>query len=67
MNKTYIVEGMACDGCVRSVTNAIEEAVPGATVQVDLQAKRVSVTGIDEDNVVRKAVEQAGYSYVGPV
>lgn len=67
MNKTYIVEGMACDGCARSVTKVIEEAVPGARVQVDLQAKRVSVTGIDEDNVVRKAVEQAGYSYVGPV
>ncbi len=66
MDKTYVVEGMSCDHCSRSVANAIKDAIPGAGVEVDLQAKRVSVTGIDEDAVVQKAVERAGYSYVGP-
>jgi copper chaperone len=65
MKKNYLVEGMSCEGCARAVTNAIEEADPGAKVEVDLPAKRVTVSGIDDDDLVRRAVEKAGYSYAG--
>lgn len=65
MKKTYLVEGMSCEGCARAVTNAIKEADPRARVEVDLPAKRVTVAGIDDDDMVRQAVEKAGYSYNG--
>ncbi|MCH9020229.1 MAG: heavy-metal-associated domain-containing protein [Proteobacteria bacterium] len=37
MSDTYLVSGMTCEGCVRAVTNAIQRAVPGAAVDVDLE------------------------------
>lgn len=61
----YLVEGMTCGGCVRSVTNAIQAAVPGVTVSVDLETKKVSVDdGIDEA-VIAQAVEDAGFDFKG--
>jgi copper chaperone len=65
MKKNYLVEGMSCEGCARAVMNAIQEADPGTRVEVDLPAKRVTVAGIDDDDLVRRAVEKAGYSYGG--
>lgn len=64
MNETYTVLGMTCGGCAKSVTNAIEDKVPGARVQVDLTAKTVTVEGVDE-SAVKQAVEDAGFEYAG--
>ncbi len=66
MTDTYIVSGMSCEGCSRSVTKAIEIAIPGATVEVDLAAGRVSVEG-GEASLVAQAVDDAGFEYGGPV
>lgn len=63
--QTYIVEGMTCGGCARSVTNAIVSAIPGAEVQVDLDTKRVSVSGEPDVGAVRQAVEDAGFEFAG--
>ncbi len=60
---TYRVEGMTCDHCVRAVRAEVAE-VPGIVdVNVDLAAKRVTVTseGNVDDAAVRAAVESAGY------
>ncbi len=65
MTDTYIVGGMSCEGCLRSVTKAIEAAIPGARVEVDLAAGRVSVTG-GEASQVAQAVDDAGFEYGGP-
>ena len=62
---TYIVQGMTCGGCVRSVTSAIERAVPGARVQVDLQTGRVAVDGAHQPEQIRQAIEEAGFEFVG--
>ena len=67
MAKTYIVKGMSCNGCARAVETAIKEVFPVAQVQVDLKGKRVTIDGINDDDMVQKAVEKAGYSYAGPV
>lgn len=64
MSETYIVNGMTCGGCARSVTNAIEDATSGAKVEVDLQAKTVSVDGADEA-LVKQAVIDAGFEFGG--
>lgn len=65
MTDKYIVNGMTCEGCSRSVTKAIEAAIPGARVEVDLAAGRVSVDG-GEASQIAQAVEDAGFDYGGP-
>ena len=67
MTKTYRVLGMTCDGCAKSVTNAIKSSVPEATVQVNLEAKQVTVEGIDDDHAVEQAIARAGFEYAGSV
>ncbi len=64
MSDTYKVVGMTCGGCAKSVTNAIVDAAPGASVEVDLEAKTVTVEGADE-STVHQAVENAGFEYAG--
>ena len=66
MTKTYRVLGMTCDGCAKSVTNAIKSSVPGAAVRVNLEAKNVTVEGIDDDHAVEQAITDAGFEYAGP-
>ncbi len=65
MTDTYIVSGMTCEGCSRSVTKAIEAAIPGVFVEVDLAAGRISVEG-GEASQVAQAVDDAGFEYGGP-
>ncbi|HEY0838094.1 MAG TPA: heavy-metal-associated domain-containing protein [Azospirillum sp.] len=64
MAETYKVDGMTCGGCVRSVTNAITKAAPGAMVTVDLPTGTVSVDGAPADTV-KAAVEGAGFEFKG--
>ncbi len=66
MVKKYNVLGMTCGGCANAVTKAIIAAAPEANVDVDLDAKQVSVEGFDDDAAVQKAVEGAGFEYGGP-
>lgn len=64
MTETYSVHGMTCGGCATSVRNAITDAAPNATVDVDLDAKSVTVSGADMA-VVQQAVEDAGFEFAG--
>jgi copper ion binding protein len=61
--QSYIVMGMTCDHCVRSVTEEVGK-VPGVTaVDVDLSSGRVTVRSDQQldDAAVAAAVEEAGY------
>ena len=64
MTDIYLVNGMTCEGCSRSVAKAIETAIPGAVVEVDLASGRVSVTG-GAASLVAQAIEDAGFDYGG--
>lgn len=61
-NKTFIVDGMSCSGCVKSVQAALIEA--GASeVQVDLAEKTVAVRfdeSVSEQALV-EAIEDVGF------
>ena len=59
---TYSVPGMHCGHCVEAVTRELE-TVPGvASVEVDLEDKRVTITGHGlDDAVLRAAIDEAGY------
>ena len=65
MAQTYVVEGMSCGGCARSVAEAIAKAAPGVKVEVDHPSGRVSIEGSIDETVLRKAVEDAGFDYRG--
>lgn len=57
---TFIVNDMTCNHCVGTVTKALEEALPGTAVSVDLAAHEVSFTG---DRVTGEAaIREAGYT-----
>lgn len=64
MAKSYLVQGMTCGGCARSVENAIKAAVPGASVAVDLPSGKVTVDPAD-DAKVQQAVDDAGFTFGG--
>jgi copper chaperone len=59
---TYSVTGMTCAHCAAAVTEEVG-AVPGVTsVEVDVAAGTVVVTGEEiDDGAVRAAVDEAGY------
>ena len=59
------VGGMACSGCADAVTRAVEKAVPGAKVAVDLTAGTVRVSGAPSREVVTGAIAKAGYEIKG--
>ena len=65
MKKSYRVEGMRCGGCSSSVERAIVALAPGAKVEVDLAAAQVTVEGVEDDALVRQAVEDAGFTFAG--
>ena len=63
MTKTMTIEGMMCKHCAARVEKALG-AIEGVTATVDLAPKTATVTGEAEDAVLRKAVEDAGYTVV---
>ena len=58
----YQVPDMSCDHCVKAITRAVTEAVPGAAVQVELSDHRVTVTGTEDKPTVERAIRGAGYT-----
>ena len=65
MNKTMKIEGMSCGHCSARVEKALN-AIDGVSATVDLEAKTASIALQNEisDDVLRKAVEDAGYEVV---
>jgi copper chaperone len=61
---TIIVKGMSCDGCVNSVTRALESVNGVQVADVDLRTEKAFIT-FDESKTniaaLKIAVEDAGY------
>lgn len=63
-NVTIKVEGMTCQGCVKSVTNVLQPIAGVKSVSVTLQPGEARIefdkakTSVD---ALRKAIENAGY------
>ncbi|HIY77612.1 MAG TPA: heavy metal translocating P-type ATPase [Candidatus Borkfalkia excrementavium] len=60
MTKTVFIEGMSCAHCSARVENALN-AIDGVKATVDLKKKRAYVETDVSDEVLIKAVEEAGY------
>ena len=68
VSMTVTVKGMTCDHCVRTVTQALQR-LPGLTnVRVDLERSEATCDAVGpvDWSVVRRAMEDAGYTAVLP-
>lgn len=59
---TYTVPAMHCAHCERAVKTEVGRVAGVQTVDIDLDAKLVTVRGDDiSDEAVRDAIDEAGY------
>ena len=56
----FTVKDMTCSHCVGTVRKALEEALPGAEISVDLGTHKVSFTGDRARG--EDAIREAGYT-----
>lgn len=64
---TYRVKGMTCSGCARSMTRALENALPGRVTAVSHTDDSVTVHGEHDVKAIVSAVAAAGFVFAGPV
>jgi len=58
----YSVPGMSCGHCRAAITAEVGQLAGVTSVDVDLDAKRVSVAGDQlDDAAIRAAIDAAGY------
>jgi len=65
--ETIAVKGMTCQGCVNSVTKALQSVTGVHRTQVDLEGQQATVTFDESITTVadlKQAVEDAGYDTV---
>ena len=55
------VQDMTCGHCVGAVTRAVKSMDPGASVEVDLETKRVRVDGRSSPEALIRVLDDAGY------
>jgi copper chaperone CopZ len=59
---TYTVPGMSCEHCRAAVTEEVSAVAGVDGVDVDLDAKLVTIRGTNLDDArLRDAIEEAGY------
>ena len=59
---TYSVPGVSCDHCRAAITAEAEKVAGVSSVDVDLDARRVTVAGAGlDDAAIRAAIDEAGY------
>ena len=57
----FTIPNMACGGCARSVTKALQEIDAGAVVDADPATHTVRVTSPADEAALRAALAAAGY------
>lgn len=65
MSTTYTVDGMTCGHCAQAVTNALKALNENAEINVDLEKKAVSITGLEDETAIADAIEDAGFDFKG--
>ena len=59
---TYTVPGVHCGHCRTAITEEVAALAGVESVEVDLEAKRVTVAGESlDDAAIREAIDEAGY------
>jgi copper chaperone CopZ len=61
-SRLYVVPGMSCEHCEAAVREQVTAVAGVESVTVDLEVKRVEVSGKElDDTAIRAAIEEAGY------
>ena len=60
----FKVNVMSCGGCARSITMAVTQVDPAASVDVDIAQKTVKVSSSISPEKVLNAISEAGYNPV---
>ncbi len=63
--ESFTVEGMTCAHCAMSVTREVKGVAGVTDASVDLQGKKVTVSGEFTEAEVAAAVAEAGYTLAG--
>ena len=64
-SRIYLVQGMSCDHCKAAVTGELGQITGVESVDVDLGAKTVRVSGHGlDDATILAAIDEAGYDAV---
>lgn len=64
---TLNIEGMTCGGCVKSVTNALNQVAGVQSVDVSLDDKNAKISFDDsqtQERNLKEAIEDAGFDVV---
>lgn len=59
--RTYNVPDISCDHCKQSIEGEVSQLQGVASVEVDVQAKTVTVTGELDEQAIVSAIDEAGY------
>lgn len=65
MAQNLYVSGMNCEGCEASVANALRDVASVESAEADHETGSVTVDGEADDEELRSAVEEAGYTLEG--
>ncbi len=58
----FTVPDMDCEGCVSSITAAVQRIDAGASVAADLTTKHVVVGSVVDGREIATAIEDAGFT-----
>lgn len=59
---SFHVPDMTCGGCVRAITNAVQEADPAARVDADLDSRLVAITSAQPAAALAELLRDAGFT-----
>jgi copper chaperone len=62
---TYAVPGISCGHCKTAIEAEVAKVAGVDRVEVDIDAKTVTVAGTAADADVRAAIDEAGYDVTG--
>ncbi len=58
------VSGMTCNGCVKSISNALKILDPSAKVEINLQLQKINIQSSKKIEEIVLKIENAGYLVV---
>ncbi|HET7566519.1 MAG TPA: heavy-metal-associated domain-containing protein [Gaiellaceae bacterium] len=58
---TYSVPGVSCAHCKHAIESEVSQVAGVASVEVDVDAKTVTVTGDAPEQEILAAIDEAGY------
>jgi copper chaperone CopZ len=61
---TFEVQDMSCGHCASSITKAVKDLDPQATVNIDLASKKVMIEGKADARAVEAAIADIGFTPV---